>query len=173
MRIFIASSNELNHERVYLANVVFYLGRLLHDMGHRHRVELIKWEYLDSSMGIDNKQSEYNRVLEACDAVIALFWRKFGEYTENEFLTALQGSTESGHPRKLMVLFKETDDTVSPQLAAYRESLPRKFGIKPQAFSSDSELRDSFLSLVFDILRANCFDFAVPDDDMLTRYCLR
>ncbi len=32
MKTFLASSNELNHEREYLAGVVLYLGRLLHDM---------------------------------------------------------------------------------------------------------------------------------------------
>ena len=61
MKIFLASSNELNHEREYLAGVVFYLGRLLHDMGAEQRVELVKWEYLDSSMGIEHKQDEYNQ----------------------------------------------------------------------------------------------------------------
>jgi len=32
MKIFLASSSELDHERKYLVGVVFYLGRLLHDM---------------------------------------------------------------------------------------------------------------------------------------------
>ena len=120
MKIFLASSNELNHEREYLAGVVFCLGRLLHDMGLEQRVELVKWEYLDSSMGIDHKQDEYNRELATCDAAVVLFWRKFGEYTESEFQTAIHGARSGSSTRRLAVLFKEMGGEMSPELEAYR-----------------------------------------------------
>ena len=172
MKIFLASSNELNHEREYLAGVVFYLGRLLHDMGLEQRVELVKWEYLDSSMGIDHKQDEYNRELAACDAAIVLFWRKFGEYTESEFLTALHGARSDGSPRRLAVLFKGMSEEMSPELKAYRHDLPTTYGIEPGTFSSDDELRDQFLSVVFATLSGNEPSFDIPSSSTLVKYGL-
>lgn len=47
MKVFLASSNELAHEREFLAGVVFRLGGLMHGMGTGLRVELVKWEYLE------------------------------------------------------------------------------------------------------------------------------
>ena len=54
MKVSLVSSNELEHERKVLAEVVFRLGVLLHGMGTEQRVELVKWESLDSSMRIEH-----------------------------------------------------------------------------------------------------------------------
>ena len=172
MRIFLASSNELNHEREYLAGVVFYLGRLLHDMGSEQRVELVKWEYLDSSMGLEHKQAEYNRELAACDATVVLFWRKFGEYTESEFKTALQGVRTGGSVRRIAVLFKDTGEAMSSELMACRASLSAECGIVPESFSSDDELRARFLSVVFAMLAEDDPSFNVPPQHTLAKYGL-
>ena len=172
MKIFLASSNELKHEREYLADVVFYLGRLLHDMGSEQRVELVKWEYLDSSMGIDHKQDEYNRELATCDAAVVLFWRKFGEYTESEFQTAIHGVRSSGSTRRLSVLFKETGEIRSPELETFRCNLLSAWGIGPIAFSSDGELRTHFLSTVFAVISDVDPSFAIPSPPTLVKYGL-
>jgi hypothetical protein len=172
MKVFLASSNELAHEREFLAGVVFRLGGLMHGMGTGLRVELVKWEYLDSSMGIEHKQDEYNRELSECDAAVVLFWRKFGEYTESEFLTALRGVREGGRPRRLTVLFKESGEEASPELAAYRASLPGEYGIEPKAFSGDGELRALFLETVFKGLADEAPLFRVPAGDTLKKYGL-
>ena len=172
MKIFLASSNELNHEREYLAGVVFCLGRLLHDLGSEQRVELVKWEYLDSSMGIDHKQDEYNRELATCDAAVVLLWRKFGEYTESEFRTALDGVRSGGFPRRLVVLFKETGAEMSPKLEAHRQALRTTDGIAWGAFSSDAELRANFLTEVFDVMADVDPKFHLPSQVTLVQYGL-
>ena len=173
MRIFIASSNELEHERLVISEMSLFMNRMLLDMGHEDRIEPEKWEYLDSSMGIEHKQEEYNRALSSCDGVVVLFWQKFGEYTESEFLTALRSARSGGTVRRLAVLFKETGEAPSPELAAFKRDCASVFGVEPASFSSDAEFRAHFLSLAFDLLRDKHPDFAIPDDATLTRYCLK
>ena len=65
IKIFVASSNELEAEREELAGAVQDLNGWLYSRGEDERVALEKWEYLDSSMGVDRKQEEYNRALRA------------------------------------------------------------------------------------------------------------
>ena len=66
IKVFVASSNELKDERGELAVPVLGLNGWLYSRGVEERVALEKWEYLDSSMGVDHKQEEYNRALRAC-----------------------------------------------------------------------------------------------------------
>ncbi len=173
MKIFIASSNELEHERLVTSEISLFMNRLLFDMSYEERVEPEKWEYLDSAMGVEHKQEEYNRALSSCDGVVVLFWRKFGEYTESEFLTALHGARSGGTVRRLAVLFKKTDEVPSPELMVFRRNCASVFNIEPAFFSSDAELRAQFLSLAFDLLRDKHPGFTVPDDATLTQYCLK
>ena len=173
MKIFIASSGELERERCVVSAVSPFLNRLLLDCGFDDRIEPEKWEFLDSSMGVGHKQDEYNRALAACDGVVVLFWRKFGEYTMSEFLTALRSARSGGTVRRLAVLFKETGEAPSPELADFKRNCASDFGVEPVRFSSDAELRTSFLSFAFDLLGDGHPGFPVPDDDTLARYGLR
>ncbi len=173
MKIFIASSNELEYERTFLTGGVSWpLNGLLYHMGYADRVEPEKWEYLDSSMGVDHKQEEYNRALSACDGVVVLFWRKFGEYTESEFLTALRSARTGGAVRRLAVLFKETGETPSLELDAFKRNCAALYGVEPDFFSSTDELRALFLSFVFDLFRDDHPGSAVPDTAALVKFGL-
>ena len=104
------------------------------------RIDLEKWEYLDSSMGPLHKQEEYNRELATCDIVFVLFWRRFGEYTEEEFRMALDGLRSRQRPRKVVVMFKNDGEVEDIKLAAFKESLASEDGLDTLAFSSDIEL---------------------------------
>ena len=124
IKVFVASSNELQAEREELAGPVLRLNRWLLDRGEEERVALEKWEYLDSAMGVDHKQEEYNRALRACDAAVGLCWRKFGQYTEQE-VTVAREEIASGHRvKRLEIWFKEAEDEeVSAELAAFKDKL--------------------------------------------------
>ena len=172
MKIFIASSNELERERLVTSEISLFMNRMLLDMGYEDRIEPEKWEYLDSSMGVEHKQEEYNRALSSCDGVVVLFWRKFGEYTESEFLTALHSARSGGSVRRLAVLFKETGEAPSPELDAFKRNCATIYGVEPETFSSDEVLRTKFLSIVFDLFRDSHPDFAIPDAATLVKYGL-
>jgi hypothetical protein len=104
------------------------------------RIDLVKWEYLDSSMGPLHKQEEYNRELATCDMVFVLFWRRFGEYTEVEFRMAMEGMRNRQCPRKVVVMFKDDGSEVEGGLASFRDSLVAGDGLEVMEFGNDDEL---------------------------------
>ena len=155
IRIFLASSDELAHERLVFSRIALELGPQLRK--REARIDLVKWEYLDSSMGPLHKQAEYNRELATCDIVFVLFWRRFGEYTEEEFRMALEGMRNRQRPRKVVVMFKKGGEAVEPGLASFRESLVPEDGLEVMEFSNDDELFQKAQAV---ILQEAC----VPDD---------
>lgn len=165
MKIFIASSDELEPERIYLTGNVCW--RLL-NLHLPERVEPLKWEYLDSSIGVEHKQAEYNRALATCDGVVVLFWRKYGQYTESEFLTALDNAPTV---RRVAVMCKETGEEPSTdtKLAEFKRNCAARHGVELHGFSVKPELRTLFLSVVFDLLRDKYPAFEIPDNRTLAR----
>ena len=59
VRIFLASSEELKHERLEIADLISHMNLALEyeDV----RIYLVKWEYLDATMSPIHKQEEYNK----------------------------------------------------------------------------------------------------------------
>ena len=138
LKIFLASSDELVHERLVFSRIVLELGAQLRGSGTR--IALLKWEFLDPSMGPMHKQEEYNRELATCDIVFVLFWRHFGEYTEEEFRMALDGMRNRQRPRKVVVMFKNDGSEVADGLVVFRDSLEPGDGLDVMEFSNDDEL---------------------------------
>ena len=155
IKIFLASSDELAHERLVFSRIALELGARLREWGMR--IDLVKWEYLDSSMGLLHKQEEYNCELAMCDIVFVLFSRRFGEYTEEEFRMAMEGMRNRQRPRRVVVMFKKGGEAVEPALASFRESLVPEDGLEVMEFSNDDELFQKAQAV---ILQEGC----VPDD---------
>lgn len=88
VKIFVASSNELEDDRIHLgdsvrkANDIFELQNV--------RVKLYKWEDFSPYFIGKRSQDEYNECLKQCDAVIGLFETKLGKYTCEEIEVALK-----------------------------------------------------------------------------------
>ena len=70
IKIFLASSEELKEERKEVADIVTNLNHIL--SSRDIFVDLVKWEYLDASMGPLEKQEEYNAKLRECELCIVL-----------------------------------------------------------------------------------------------------
>ena len=171
IKIFVASSNELQAEREALAGCELRLNGWLVDRGEEERVERSMWEYQDSSMGVERKQDEYNRELRNCDAVMALFWRKFGEYTEEEFQTALAERRHGGRVRRVEVWFKEAEDgEVSAELASFRGRLAREWRVREKRFASMDELRALFTEMALELLEDE--GIPMPDEAEREKYGL-
>lgn len=88
IKIFLASSEELKQERLELADLVENLNQRLGVLDLQ--IQLVKWEYLDSSIGPKHKQEEYNEALRNCEMCLVLYWTRFGDYTTYELDTAYQ-----------------------------------------------------------------------------------
>ena len=88
IKIFLASSSELEDDRIQFEIFInrknkYYSkeGKFLH---------LVLWEDFFECMSPTRLQDEYNKAITNCDVFVSLFHTKVGQYTEEEFLTALE-----------------------------------------------------------------------------------
>ena len=127
IKIFLASSEELQTEREKMADLVLHLNKLF--KGRGLELDLEKWEYLDASMSGKRKQDEYNDVLHQCDICMVLFWRRFGSYTGEELDVAYKSMLGGGNPQKIYVFFKNPgSDDVSQEVRDFIADYERRFG---------------------------------------------
>ena len=82
IRIFLASSYELEPDRARIGNLI----RRLNDEYEKQfiHLHLVKWEDLDSFYNQTVKQGEYDFQIRKCEIFIALFWHCAGCYTVHE-----------------------------------------------------------------------------------------
>ena len=126
IKIFLASSEELKDERLEMTDLVSRLNQTF--KGRGIQLELKRWEYMDSSMGDQRKQDEYNNVLRECDICLVLFWRKFGSYTGEELDVAYQ-CYKNKHKPEIYVFFKNPDDEdVTTELKEFTKSYKSRYG---------------------------------------------
>ncbi|MCH5229229.1 MAG: tetratricopeptide repeat protein [Muribaculaceae bacterium] len=145
IKIFLASSEELRQERLELADFVEHLNHTLENLDLS--VQLVKWEYLDSSMGPQHKQEEYNEVLKDCEMCIVIYWTKLGLYTKTELDAAFEALKSGKNPQKLYVYFKdiEGEETIADELREFRDSFPSKYGHFENRFRNIDTLKSQFL----------------------------
>ena len=143
IRIFVASSKELERERNYLAFLVLAKEDELAARGLR--VRLAKWEYVDPKMTEARTEDRYLDEMYNCDAALVLFRDIAGIYTREELDKALaREQTGSSRLKTHQILFA-ADGKPGSDAAKLRESLPPdSYGV----WSDMDELRDAFLSLV-------------------------
>ncbi len=150
IRIFVASSKELEKERNYLAFLVLAHEDEFAKRGLR--VRLAKWEYVDPKMTGARTEDRYLDEMYNCDAALVLFRDIAGMYTREELDKAL-ASEQSGYSRlKAHRILFATDGAPDSAAAKLRESLPEgSYGV----WSGMEELRAEFLSLVDKVVQCD------------------
>lgn len=145
IKIFLASSEELKEERTIITEFVAELNSHFKSRGLCLEVE--RWEWLDSSMGKDRKQDEYNNILKTCEMCLTLFWHRFGCYTEEEFSIAANQAKMGQNPQKVYVFFKNMDDgtPISDELLRFKEKLVEKYNHFHDVFTTPDSLKLKFL----------------------------
>ena len=78
LKLFLASSNELELERVYVGDFFNDINSTLAGTDAPLRLRLLKWESFDPSYKGERKQAEYNQQIEVSDIFVALFRTKEG-----------------------------------------------------------------------------------------------
>lgn len=140
--IFIASSSEMHHERLELVDIFT-------DMCSETMEYIpVKWEYMDSSVHKEHKQSEYMRRLQKCEICIVMFWRSLGEYTEKELRLALEEQSQGNNLQKTFILFKEDGESVSPELKELKNKCIQQYREIVHTFSDSQELRELAKQLI-------------------------
>ena len=150
-KIFIASSSELQMERMEIVD-------LIQDLNDEFEIRDIKlkpvlWEYMDSSMGEKRKEDEYLDKLKECDICLVLFWNTLGEYTVEELDVAISEMKAGRHPRQVYVLFKESNNETSKELRLFKKTFSQKYvNIPNHSFDSNKTLREHITYILANIL---------------------
>ena len=139
--IFIASSAELKTERLELVDLLLDLNNDTKNVGIQFKP--VVWEFMDSSMQEGRKEDEYLVRLKECEICLVLFWKTLGEYTVEELDVAGKEMYAGRLPKKVLVLFKEPSDGISPELLAFKDSYSKKYtDIPSRIFTDMKSLKD-------------------------------
>ena len=127
IKIFLASSEELENDRMAFGNLVRKLDKIYERRGIR--VELFEWEDYDAAYNGQRKQDEYNDHIKASDLFLALFHTKAGKFTVEEFDVATEEFRQKAAP-KVYVYCKDLQagETESPELAEFKKRLFDEMG---------------------------------------------
>ena len=97
IKVFLASSEELEQDREAFGNFIRRLDNLYEKRGIR--IKLFEWEDLDAAYNDNRKQDEYNEYVKQSDLFLALFRTKAGKFTVEEFELARNEHREKGLPK--------------------------------------------------------------------------
>ena len=143
LRIFVASSKELERERNELAFLVLAKEEEFASRGLR--VRLAKWEYVDPRLTGARTEDRYLDEMYDCDAAFVLFRDIAGMYTREELDKALAGEWEGWSRLKAHRILFAADGAPDSDAAKLRAELPEgSYGV----WSGMEELRAAFLELV-------------------------
>lgn len=127
IKIFLASSDELEDDRYAFGNLVRRLDKIYETRGIR--IELFEWEDYDAAYNARRKQDEYNDLIKASDMFLALFYIKAGNFTIEEFDVAIEEFRQHASP-KIYVYCKElhAGEMESSDLKEFKRKLFEEMG---------------------------------------------
>ena len=123
VRIFLASSEELDYSRMAFGNLVRRLDDIYEKRGVR--IKLFEWEDYDAAYNNAPKQAEYNSFARQSDMFIALFYKLANKFTLEEFDAAVDENRKNNRPQ-IYVYFKDLKDgkdKPSDNLVSFRAKL--------------------------------------------------
>ena len=127
IKIFLASSEELDYDRMAFGNLVRRLDEMYEKRGIR--IKLFEWEDYDSAYNDKRKQDEYNDYVRQSDIFLALFHKKAGQFTVEEFDIASQEFKEHASP-KVYTYCKDLKpgEEETPELKEFKKRLFEEMG---------------------------------------------
>ena len=124
IHIFLASSiTELQKERTELSSYFRLLNDRFIEKGIYFRLHMC--EDISDAISMTRKQDEYNEIIRSSDYFYVVFWKKVGDYTKEEFETALDKFRKSGAP-KIVTFFKEVEGDVPEEVMSFLDYLDRE-----------------------------------------------
>lgn len=105
IKIFLASSEELENDRNAFGNFVRRLDDIYEKQGTR--IKLFEWEDYDAAYNDKRKQDEYNEEVRISDLFLALFYKKAGKFTIEEYNVATEGFRHTGIKPKTYVYCRD------------------------------------------------------------------
>mgnify|MGYP003297778255 CR=1 FL=1 len=127
IKIFLASSEELEDDRNAFGNLVRRLNKTYEKRGIH--LELFEWEDYDAAYNNCRKQDEYNDNIRNSDIFLAVFHRIAGKFTLEEFNIAKEEFSKKALP-KTYVYCKDIKggETESAELKEFKQQLIDEMG---------------------------------------------
>lgn len=128
IKIFLASSEELDYDRMAFGNLVRRLDDIYEKRGIR--IKLFEWEDYDAAYNNCRKQDEYNEIIKESDMFLALFHIKAGKYTIEEFDVASEEFKRTGKRPKTYVYCRDIQngEQESIELSDFKKKLFEELG---------------------------------------------
>jgi hypothetical protein len=144
IKVFLASSSELELERVHVGDFFNDINSILADTPDTPvRIRLLKWEVFDPSYKGERKQALYNRQIEEADIFIALFRTKEGKYTIEEAEVASISHTQVKKPQELYCLLQASQEERAFDVSGLESRLGANY-----VFGSFADIADLKLKLM-------------------------
>lgn len=144
IKIFLASSEELSSERYAFGNLVRRLDDIYEKRGIR--IKIFEWEDYDAAYNGKRKQDEYNEQLRPCDMFLALFYKKAGRFTMEEFDIAMEEFKKKKSP-KIYIYCKELqeNEAESEELISFKQKMFNEMGHYWCRFNNNHSLHLNFV----------------------------
>lgn len=127
IKIFLASSEEMDYDRMVFGNLIRRLDDVYEKRGIR--LKLFEWEDYDSAFNDRRKQDEYNENVRESDIFLALFHKKAGQFTIEEFDVASETFKAKSSP-KVYAYLKDLKpgEEVSKELEEFKRRMFDEMG---------------------------------------------
>ena len=166
IKIFLASSEELDYDRMAFGNLV----RRLDDMYEKRgiRIKLFEWEDYDSAYNDKRKQDEYNEYVKQSDIFLALFHKKAGQFTIEEFDKASEQFKATASP-KVYTFCKDLKpgEEESPELKEFKERLFNEMGHYWCRYDNRESLQFQFV-MQLQLVESSRMDDVKVEDGVVT-----
>lgn len=127
IKIFLASSEEMDYDRMVFGNLIRRLDDVYEKRGVR--LKLFEWEDYDAAFNDRRKQDEYNDKVKESDVFLALFHKKAGKFTIEEFDVASEAFKEKTSPKVYTYLRDlQPGEEESPELSDFKKRLFDEMG---------------------------------------------
>jgi hypothetical protein len=120
IKIFLASSNELQREREQFETEIYRKCKSWFDKGIFLHLDI--WEDMSARLSLAGSQSEYNKFVKDADLFIFLAYSKVGIYSEEEFEQAF-GQFRSTQKPFIFTYFKTSPDNIQDSLDGFKKKL--------------------------------------------------
>jgi len=144
INIFLASSSELELERVHIGDFFNDINSILFDTDVR--VRLLKWEVFDPKFTGERKQSEYCEQIKKSDIFFVLFRTKAGKFTLEEVEVAKQSCFDNQTPKELYCLTHEYQGKREFEIDELKEKIGDNF--KYSFYNDISDLKFKIINLL-------------------------
>lgn len=168
IKVFLASSEELKHDRLAFSDLIRKLDNIYEKRGIR--IKLFQWEDFDAAYNDKRKQDEYNEYIKQSDLFLALFRTKAGQFTVEEFELARDEHREKGLPKPYVYCRDlEQGETEDATLSEFKQKLFDEMGYFFARYKNEDGLNLHFVMQLQ--LFENSTQEQVETDGNLITFC--